>query len=257
MKIASWNVNSIRARIQNVLSWIAKENPDVLLLQEIKCENNDFPYLEFSSLGYKCHALGQKSYNGVAILSRYDIEDPVDGLPTFSDDPNARYIDVIINNMIIASVYAPNGNPIGTEKFDYKLKWTEAFLKRAKHLLNKNIPVIFGGDFNVVPTSLDVCDLNYLAHDAVRHEEVIKQYRKLTNNGYTDIFRALNPNAKEFTFWDYKGNAWGSNKGIRLDYFFLSSFAVDITESCYIDKSVRALEKASDHVPIVLEICKI
>ncbi|MCL2473890.1 MAG: exodeoxyribonuclease III [Alphaproteobacteria bacterium] len=254
MKIAAWNVNSIRARLQHVTSWLDAVKPDILLLQEIKCETNDFPVFEFSALGYKSHVFGQKSYNGVAILSLHDISSPVDGLPSFSDDANARYIEAVINNVTIASVYAPNGNPIGSDKFTYKLKWLDAFYKHAQMLRKKETPVIFGGDFNVVPTELDVFDTGYLKDDALYHTDTRKQYHRLINNGYTDIFRALHTDEKAYTFWDYTGGAWAQNRGIRLDYFFLSPPAVDIVKSCTVDSSPRSKDKASDHVPIILEI---
>jgi len=252
MKIASWNVNSIRARITNVTKWLEKVNPDVVLLQEIKCQNNDFPSFEFESLGYKSYIMGQKSYNGVAILSKYKATNIITSIPNNNEDDQARYIQATIKNIDIASVYIPNGNPVNTEKFDYKLNWLDAFYNHIKNQLKSEKPFIIGGDFNVIPDEIDAYDIIDWENNALYHEKTLKRYRKIINLGMTEAFRSLHPDKQEFTFWDYQAGSWQRNLGLRIDHFLLSP-EIGI-QSCEIDKEPRDEKKASDHTPIIIEV---
>lgn len=255
MRIASWNVNSVRARLVNVTSWLETARPDVLLMQEIKCETDAFPRLEFEALGYSCEIVGQKSYNGVALLSRHKMQDVVTSLSGDPSDPQARYIEATISGLRVASLYLPNGNPVGTEKYDYKLAWMERLKKHVQELLRSEIPFVLGGDFNVIPASQDVYDPKGWAQDALFLPRTRAAYREIINLGLTEAFRALHPDQDEvYTFWDYQGGAWQRNLGLRIDHFLLSPEAADKLVACEIDKAPRALEKASDHTPILLTL---
>jgi exodeoxyribonuclease-3 len=250
MKIATWNVNSVRARLPNVLAWLEATRPDVLLMQEIKVETEAFPSMEFQAAGYTVAAFGQKSYNGVAIASLHKIENIQENLPNFPD-PQSRYLEATIQNIRIASLYAPNGNPLGTEKFDYKLEWMKKLKAHATKLLENEIPVILGGDYNVLPTALDVYDPSGWEEDALYHPKTRAAYREILSQGYTEIFRALHPTEKAFSFWDYQGGSWPKNHGLRLDFFLMSPEAADRAQACEIIAPERAKEKASDHVPVL------
>lgn len=255
MKIATWNVNSIKARLGNVLAWVEQAQPDVLLLQEIKCETAAFPALEFQGLGYQCHAFGQKSYNGVAMLSRHPVTDILTGLPGDAEDTQARYIEGTVNGIRVASIYLPNGNPVDSEKFSYKLNWMQRLRTHAANLLHNEQPVVLGGDYNVIPQPSDVHDPVAWAHDALFRPESRAAWRKMLNLGYTDAYRALHPDQPHaYTFWDYQGGAWPQDHGIRIDHFLLSPEAVDRMTGCTIDRTPRGQEKASDHTPVIVEI---
>lgn len=255
MRIASWNVNSVRARLANVTSWLETARPDVLLLQEIKCETDAFPRFEFEALGYQCHVAGQKSYNGVAILSRHPAQDFFACLPGDQADTQARYIEVGINGLRIASLYLPNGNPMGTEKYDYKLSWMKRLKVHIQNLLKTEMPFILGGDFNVIPMPEDVYDPKGWENDALFHPRTRATYREIINLGLTEAYRALHPNEKEaYTFWDYQAGAWQRNLGLRIDHFLLSPEAADRLISCEIDRAPRAQDKASDHTPIIVTL---
>lgn len=255
MRIATWNVNSVRARLPNVMGWLSEAKPDVLLMQEIKCETAAFPFLEFSAAGYKVQALGQKSYNGVAIASLHDIEDVQEGLQDpVPGDAQARYLEATVQGVRLASLYVPNGNPVGTEKYAYKLDWLARFKDHAARLLAEERPVVFGGDFNVLQTELDVYDPKGWETDALYTPDIRAAFREILNLGATEIYRAQHPDDRAYSFWDYQGGAWQQDKGLRLDLFLLSPEAVDLAQTSAISRAERGKDKASDHVPVVLEI---
>ena len=258
MKIATWNVNSIKARIDTVLTWFKQASPDVACLQEIKCETNAFPRLEFEALGYNCAVLGQKSYNGVALLSKHRIEDVREGLPGGDGDEQARYIEGVIATksgaLRVGSIYLPNGNPPDTDKFTYKLKWMERLILHARELREYEEVLVLGGDYNVIPMAEDVHDAQAWSGDALFRLESRRHLRRMINLGLTDAFRACNSEPQQYSFWDYQAGAWQKNNGIRIDHLLLSPQAADRLQSCAIDKHVRAWEKPSDHVPVWCEL---
>jgi exodeoxyribonuclease-3 len=255
MKIATWNVNSVRARLPNVLDWLQQARPDVLLMQEIKCETDAFPTMEFTAAGYQVHALGQKSYNGVAIASLHKIKDVQDVLHGAADDAQARYVEATVQGVRVASIYLPNGNPIGTEKYTYKLEWMKRLRQRAAELLRDEKPVVLGGDYNIIPSEQDVHNPLDWLQDALYLPQSRAAFREILELGYTDIFRALHPQQENaYTFWDYQAGAWPQDKGIRIDHFLLSPEAVDQTKSCVIDREPRGMDKASDHTPVIVEL---
>jgi exodeoxyribonuclease-3 len=254
MRIATWNVNSVRARLPNVMDWLGDAKPDVLLMQEIKCETDAFPLMEFKAAGYDVHALGQKSYNGVAIASRHKIEDVQEGLPGSADDAQARYLQATIKGIHVASLYLPNGNPVGTDKYAYKLDWMKRFKNHAAQLLRDEKSVVLGGDYNVIPEEIDVHNPQDWQGDALYLPQSRAALRDIVQLGYTEIFRALYPQQTAYSFWDYQGGAWQQDKGIRIDHFLLSPEAADRAVDCAIDRAPRGKEKASDHTPVILEI---
>ncbi len=260
LTIATWNVNSVKARLPNVLAWLRQARPDVVLFQELKCETAAFPALEFEDLGYNLAVHGQKSWNGVALLSRRPIEDVVRGLPpTEGDDApadeQARYIEATVGTVRIASLYLPNGNPPDTEKYPYKLRWMDRLRRHAAALLETGQAFVLGGDFNVIPAEADVYDPAGWAGDALFKPETRARFRALLHLGLTEAWRALHPAAVgAYTFWDYQGRAWPADHGLRIDHFLLSPEAADRLEACEIDKAPRAEPKASDHVPVVLTL---
>jgi exodeoxyribonuclease-3 len=250
MVIASWNVNSIRARLEHVKSWLRVHNPDVLLLQELKAE--EFPAGLFEELGYASAAVTQKSYNGVAVLSRRPIAIVSTTLLGDEADSHARFLEVVINDIRIANIYAPNGNPVGSDKFLYKLAWMDRFHRQMQSWLESGMPTVVGGDFNVIPEDIDCHKPASWMHDALFQPEPRVRYRALLGLGYTDAFRSLHPGqGGYFTFWDYFRKAFENNRGIRIDHFLVSPGLTQRLEGCEIDKGPRALEKPSDHTPIV------
>ena len=254
VRIASWNINSIRARLPNVLEWLNDARPDVVLLQEIKCQDDGFPLLEIEASGYRCAVHGQKSYNGVAILSRHPLTEVVRGLPEANGDEQARYIEATVCGLRVASLYLPNGNPAPGEKFDYKLAWMRRLVTHAQNLLATEVPFVLGGDYNVCPTDDDVYDpVNWQA-DALCRPESRALYRQLCHLGLTDAFRALHAEAHRYTFWDYQAGAWQRDNGLRIDHLLLSPQAADRLDSVTIDRDMRARDKPSDHVPIRIEL---
>lgn len=255
MRIATWNINSIKARLPNVISWLKEAKPDVLLLQELKCEESDFPRLEFEAMGYSLAIAGQKTYNGVAIASIEKPRDILDHLPGDKSDSSARYIEASIGDIRIASIYAPNGNPIDSEKFPYKLNWLNRLKNHARKLLETEKPFVLGGDYNVIPTAEDVYDPTGWEQDALYHPKSRAAFRELLHIGLTDAFRALHPHKKHaYTFWSYRGGAWQKDAGLRIDHFLLSPEAADRLENCFIDRTPRAMDNASDHTPVVLVV---
>jgi len=258
MKIATWNVNSIKARLPNVLEWLDDAQPDVALLQEIKTVDDGFPAMEIEERGYNCAVHGQKSYNGVAILSKHPLEDVVCGLPGNTDDDQARYIEAWVDagdrGARVASIYLPNGNPAPGDKYDFKLRWMDCLAAHALDLLKSEEPVVLGGDYNVIPTDGDVHDPGAWADDALFRPETRAKFRTLLNLGYTEAWRSLHAETHVYSFWDYQGGAWQKDNGIRIDHLLLSPQAADRLTACEIDKGPRGKQKASDHTPVWCEI---
>jgi exodeoxyribonuclease-3 len=254
MLIASWNVNSIRARLEHVRTWLTTHNPDVLLLQELKAA--EFPSLLFQGLGYASASVTQKSYNGVAILSRYPMDIVSTTLIGGDTDSHARFLEVVVNGIRVANIYLPNGNPVGSDKFLYKLEWMDRLHRQMQIWLKSEIPTLVGGDFNVIPEDIDCHKPASWMHDALFQPEPRARYRALIELGYVDAFRVLHPGqGGYFTFWDYFRKAFEYNRGIRIDHFLLSTQLAQRLVSCEIDKEPRALDKPSDHTPIVAEFC--
>ncbi|MGH1376262.1 MAG: exodeoxyribonuclease III [Alphaproteobacteria bacterium] len=252
MKITSWNVNSIKARQEHVKRYLSEYSPDVLMIQELK--GIEFPSETFETLGYHTHAVGQKAYNGVAIISKHPITAHHDALPGDDTDEQARYIEADINNTRLINIYLPNGNPAPGPKYDYKLAWMQRLYKRLKHLRDTDTPFIIGGDFNVIPEDKDCKTPKDWEGDAAFRIETHKIYRSLLNLGLTDAFRTFDTREKSYTFWDYQAGAWQRNNGIRIDHFLLSPTMADSLKSCTINKEPRGWEKPSDHTPIEIEL---
>ena len=250
VKIATWNVNSVNARLPNVEAWLKSAEPDIVLLQEIKCETDKFPTLAFEALGYKALAFGQKSYNGVAILSKQAIEDPLEGLPGDEDDAQARYLEATTCGLRVASIYLPNGNPAPGEKYDYKLAWMKRLRARAAALLESEQAVVLGGDYNCIPQPEDCHDPKAWEKDALFLPETRAAFREILNLGYAEAFRELHPTKVDYSFWDYQRGAWQADHGIRIDHLLLSPQATDRLTDCAIDRGPRGEEKASDHTPV-------
>ncbi|WP_026868874.1 exodeoxyribonuclease III [Inquilinus limosus] len=251
MRIATWNVNSVKARLSNVLDWLRAADPDVAVLQEIKCETEAFPRFEFEALGYKLLVHGQKSYNGVALLSKTPIEDPLTGLDGDGADTQARYLEATVRGVRVCGLYLPNGNPAGTEKYDYKLAWMERLRRRAETLLTAGTPFVMGGDFNVIPEARDAADPAAWTSDALFLLETRRRFRALLHLGLTDSWRALNPTAVGYSFWDYQNQAWQADNGIRIDHLLVSPELADRLDACIIDREPRGRDRASDHTPVV------
>lgn len=249
MKAATWNVNSIKARLDHVKTWIEQHKPDVLMLQELKGET--FPALDFSNLGYHNAVVAQKAYNGVATLSRQPIEVLSNKLPGAESDEQARYLETRIQGIRFINIYLPNGNPVESEKFTYKLAWMDRLIARIGELRQQADPFVMAGDFNVIPEDKDCYDPAVWANDALFRMETRRKFRTLMNMGLTDAFRVFNNQSGQYSFWDYQAGAWPRNFGIRIDHFLLSPALADRLESCDIDKAPRALEKASDHTPVL------
>lgn len=251
MKIATYNVNGINGRLPVLLRWLKAEKPDVVCLQELKSPNEKFPARALSEAGYKAIWHGQKSWNGVAILSRsYDIEEFTRGLAGDDEDLQSRYMEAKINGIIIACLYLPNGNPAPGPKFDYKLDWFKRLHKRATQLKRMNIPVVLAGDFNVVPTDLDAYKPERWVKDAVFFPEAKAAYAKLLKAGWIDAIRELYPKEKIFTYWDYFRNAFARDAGIRMDHFLLSPHLKKRLKDGGVNREVRGWEKTSDHAPV-------
>jgi exodeoxyribonuclease-3 len=252
MKIASWNVNSIRARMHVVPQWVKENAPDVMLMQELKGEI--FPSDTFEDLGYKSVAVTQKSYNGVAVLSRTPIEVACSKLPGDEADSHARFLETRIDGVRIVNLYAPNGNPPHSDKFAYKLAWMDRLADKMRAWVEDGVPTLIGGDWNVIPTDLDCHKPSSWMRDALFQPEVKERYAKMLETGWTDVWRWLHPDAKEFTYWDYFRLAFEHNRGIRIDHFLSTPDLKERVLSCKIDRAPRALEKPSDHAPIVLTL---
>ena len=254
MKIATWNVNSISARLPVVLQWLEEFGPDVVLLQEIKCVDEAFPGLEIGDLGYNIAVHGQKSYNGVAILSKRPIEDVLRGLPGDDSDDQARYLEATVNDVRVASIYLPNGNPTDSDKFPYKLSWMDRLTEHGSSLLADESPVVLGGDYNVIPQDGDVHDPAAWDGDALCQPATRQRFRTMLNKGYTDAFRIHNPAPDQYSFWDYQGGAWQKDHGIRIDHLLLSPQAADRLTGSGIDRRPRGWKRPSDHTPVWIEL---
>ncbi len=258
MKIATWNVNSIKVRTQNVLEWLGQAQPDVACLQEIKTVDEGFPREAFEEAGYNVAVHGQKSYNGVAILSKLAIEDVSARLPGDDDDEQARYLEVTVTAgeraVRVASIYLPNGNPVDSEKYPYKLRWMERLRTHAAQLLDEEDMFVLAGDYNVIPEPEDVHNPQGWSDDALFLPQTRASYRSLLGLGLTDALRACTREPAQYTFWDYQAGAWQKNHGIRIDHLLLSPQAADRLTGSGIDSEVRAWEKPSDHVPVWAEL---
>jgi exodeoxyribonuclease III len=253
MKIASWNVNSIRARLEHVRTWLTENRPDVVFLQELK--SAEFPALVFKDLGYESVAVPQKGYNGVAVLSLSPIETISTTLAGDEADSHARFLEMTIQGIRMVNIYLPNGNPVGTEKFAYKLAWMDRLGREMTAWLQKDTPVLVGGDFNVIPEDIDCHKPASWMRDALFQPEPRAHYRAFLELGYVDAFRSLHPGEQgQFTFWDYFRQAFENNRGIRIDHFLISPNLATRLKSCVIDKTPRAMEKPSDHTPIIIEL---
>jgi len=253
-KIATWNVNSVKARLARVTEWLAESKPDVALLQETKCTDDTFPREEIEALGYNVALNGQKTYNGVAILSKRPIEDVTRGLPGDDGDDQARYIEAFTGGVRVASIYVPNGNPVSTDKYPYKLTWLERLGAHARGLLANEETIVLGGDYNVCPTDDDVYDPEGWADDALCRPESRNRFRRIVHLGLIDAFRALHREIGAYSFWDYQGGAWQKDFGLRIDHLLLSPQAADRLVASGIDRKPRGREKASDHTPVWCEI---
>ena len=254
ISIATWNVNSIKARLPNVVEWLRNAKPDVVLLQELKCLEEAFPKMEIEDCGYNVAAHGQKTYNGVAILSKFPIEDVTRNIPEFEDDA-ARYIEGVISvgggAIRVASVYVPNGQEPGSEKFQYKMRFFEKLHHHLKTLRDYDEKILIGGDYNCAPEDIDVYDPKSLRGTTCFHPDEQAHMRKLFNLGYADVYRKLHPHKHEFSWWDYRAGAFNYNKGMRIDHILANPKAADSMVGCVIDAEPRGHEKASDHTPVV------
>ncbi len=249
MKIVSWNVNSIKARLEHVKRYISEQSPDIIMIQELK--GLEFPTLEFETLGYQSHAVTQKAYNGVAIISKHPVNVISDALN--KDDEQARYLEAEIGGIRVINIYLPNGNPMG-DKYDYKLTWMERLYTRLKELRDNDIEFIIGGDFNVIPEDKDCYNPKNWEGDALFKLETRKAFRAIINIGLTDAFRVFNTNPNQYSFWDYQAGAWQKDNGIRIDHFLLSPVMSDKLIDCKINKTPRGWDKPSDHTPIEITV---
>jgi exodeoxyribonuclease-3 len=255
MKIATWNVNSVRTRESHVADFLTREQPDVLLLQEIKCEEHQFPTLAFQGLGYQSAIVGQKSYNGVAILHRAPVEVTLRKLPGMTEaDAHSRFIEVHTNDITIGNLYLPNGNSGGDAGYAYKLEWMEALRAHAQALLDTDQDFILAGDYNVCPTDADYAPRVLPATDALIRPETRAAFNALIWTGLTEAIRALHPTETIYTFWDYQAGAWDRNSGLRIDHALLSPRLAERLTSVTVHKSERARPQPSDHVPVTVEI---
>lgn len=255
MKIATYNVNGVNGRLPVLLKWLKEAKPDIVCLQELKAPQDKFPGNAIKEAGYKAIWHGQKSWNGVAILSRKaELQEIRHVLPGDPEDSHSRYIEAVINNMVIGCLYLPNGNPYPGPKFEYKLKWFKRLTAHAKKLLAQGVPVALIGDFNVMPTELDVYKPERWLDDALFRIEVRTAFKKLKEQGWTDAIRKLYPKEKIYTFWDYFRNAYARDAGLRIDHFLLSKQLVRRLKAAGVDKHVRGWEKTSDHAPVWIEL---
>lgn len=254
MKIASFNINGVKARIQAVTDWLDEAQPDVAVLQEIKSVDENFPREPFEDRGYRVETHGQKSFNGVAILSKLPLEDVTRGLPGDPEDEQARWIEATVighkTAVRVCGLYLPNGNPAPGPKYDYKLAWMERLKTRAEALLALEEPALMAGDYNVIPQDEDAKRPDAWRKDALALPESRAAFRRILNLGFTEAFRARHQGPGHYTFWDYQAGAWNRDDGIRIDHFLLTPQAADLMTDCQIDRDIRGREKPSDHVPI-------
>lgn len=251
MKIATFNINGIRARLPRLLEWLEREQPDVACLQELKCADEALPVLDIEGAGYRAVWHGQKGFNGVAILAKGDSPQLRRvGLPGDPDDSHSRYIEAEVGGIVVASIYLPNGNPVGTDKFPYKLRWMERLREHAAGLLAEERPVILAGDWNVVTEDRDVFSPAAMKHDALMQPETRAAWRRILHQGWTDALRALHPKEERlYTFWDYTAGCWQRDAGFRIDHLLLSPQVTDRLTAAGVDRWARGQDKASDHAP--------
>jgi len=258
MRIATWNVNSVRQRLEHLLVWLKERGPDVVCLQEIKCQDEAFPREPIEALGYQVVTHGQKTFNGVALLSRVPFEETRPGLKGDDTDLHARFLEGFLMHgkqpLRIACLYLPNGNPPETDKYQYKINWMKRLLEYSRENLKHEQPLVLAGDFNVIPTAADVYNPAAWAGDALFLPKTREHFRALLNLGLTDAIRAVNDQPGQYTFWDYQAGAWPKNNGIRIDHLLLSPQASDRLRDAGIDRHVRGWEKASDHVPVWIDL---
>ena len=254
MRIASWNVNSAKARQDHILDYLKAGSADVLLIQETKTQDVNFPVDLYRDAGWNVVFHGQKSYNGVAIAARQPLTDVMSGLPGDAEDEQARYMEATIDGVRVATIYLPNGNPAPGPKFDYKLAWMERLNLRAEQLLQDEIPVVLAGDFNVIPQDIDCYDPPGWEGDALTRAESRAAFNRLSHLGYTDALRACHPGQVLYSYWDYQAGAWQKDNGVRIDHLMLSPEAADRLVAAEVDKGPRGLEKPSDHTPVWVEL---
>lgn len=263
MKIATFNINGIKARLPRLIEWLEEFSPDVACLQEIKSVDENFPRLEIEALGYNLETHGQKAFNGVAILSKHEMNDVMRGLPDMTEGPlkdgektveQARYMEATIKGVRIATLYLPNGNPQPGPKFDYKIDWMEKLVQRAEALLVSEQAIVLAGDYNVIPKDEDCYNPASWAGDALTQPESRAAYQTILNMGYTDALRQVHPAGQQFTFWDYQRGAWQKDHGIRIDHLLLSPQAIDRLKGADVDKAPRGKETPSDHTPVWIEL---
>jgi len=257
MRIATYNINGVRARVDTLLAWLDSAKPDVALLQEIKIVDKDFPRDPIEERGYRVETHGMKSFNGVAILSRLPIEDVTRGLPGDDADEQARWIECTVMGDVpvrVCCLYLPNGNPAPGPKFDYKLAWMARLLTRAQGLLADEAPAVMAGDFNVIPMAADAAHPQDWRDDALFRPDTRTAFRRVLNLGFTEAFRAREPAAGHYSFWDYQRGAWERDNGIRIDHHLLTPQAADLLAECWIEKEARGREKPSDHVPVWIDL---
>jgi exodeoxyribonuclease-3 len=264
MRIATFNINGVKARIRALTDWLSDSRPDVVLLQEIKSVDENFPREAIEDLGYNVETHGQKGFNGVALLSRYPLEDVTRGLPggdgtgrDGADDAEARYIEATIvgqQSIRLCGLYLPNGNPAPGPKYDYKLRWMDRLRTRAQDLLVAEAPALLAGDYNVIPQDEDAARPEAWRDDALFLPESRAAFRRILNLGYTEAFRARTRGPGHYSFWDYQGGAWNRNDGIRIDHVLLTPQAADLMQDCWIEAEMRGREKPSDHVPVWVDL---
>ena len=254
MRIASWNVNSAKARQDHILDYLKAGSADVLLIQETKTQDVNFPVDLYQDAGWNVVFHGQKSYNGVAIAARQPLTDVMSGLPGDAEDEQARYMEATIDGVRVATIYLPNGNPAPGPKFDYKLAWMERLNRRAEQLLRDEIPVVLAGDFNVIPQDIDCYDPPGWEGDALTRAESRAAFNRLSLLGYTDALRACHPGQVLYSYWDYQAGAWQKDNGVRIDHLMLSPEAADRLVAAEVDKGPRGLEKPSDHTPVWVDL---
>lgn len=257
MKIATFNINGVKARIEELTTWLQDSAPDVALLQEIKSVDDGFPRQIIEDLGYNVETHGQKGFNGVAILSKLPLEDVTRGLPGDDEDEQARWIEATVVGDVavrLCGLYLPNGNPAPGPKFDYKLAWMDRLHARAKDLLTQEMPALMAGDYNIIPQAEDAARPDAWREDALFRPDSRAAFRRIVNLGFTEGFRARTSGPGHYSFWDYQAGAWNKNDGIRIDHILMTPQCADLMRNCYIEKDLRGREKPSDHVPVWVDL---
>lgn len=257
MKIATFNINGVKARIDTLTAWLKDSAPDIAVLQEIKSVDEGFPRQAIEDLGYNVETHGQKGFNGVAILSKLPLEDVTRGLPGDDTDEQARYIEATVvgdQAVRICGLYLPNGNPAPGPKYDYKLAWMERLYARAQDLMQREEPALMCGDYNIIPQAEDAANPKVWTDDALFRPQSRAAFRKIVNLGFTEAFRARHTGPNHYSFWDYQAGAWNRNDGIRIDHFLLTPQCADLLNDCWIESAVRGGDKPSDHVPVWVDL---